>query len=118
MCSQSAGVHPLPYMEGVVYMRSDFLHEHGSTFSVPETFLIPILCFYNDLSLQPHVFHVWDKGEILHLSRWKRQKRALGGQATEHCCFSGYGTTFKLLPDILFLQSRTVNEGEHSFSIH
>ena len=56
--SQSASVRPLPYMEGVIYMRSDFLHEHGSTFSVPETFLIPILGFYNELSHQPHVFHV------------------------------------------------------------
>ena len=27
-------------------------------FSVPETFLIPILGFYNELSHQPHVFHV------------------------------------------------------------
>ena len=27
-------------------------------FSLPETFLIPILCFYNELSHQLHVFHV------------------------------------------------------------
>ena len=44
--SQSASVRALPYMEGVIYVRSDFLHAIEVLFSAPEEFLIPILWFY------------------------------------------------------------------------
>ena len=41
--SQSASVHVLPYMEGVNYICSSFPRKCGSTFSIPEDLIFPIL---------------------------------------------------------------------------
>jgi len=55
--SQYARVHAIPYMEGVNYVRSNFLHRCGSHYILPERFIYLILRFYNNLYQLPHGFH-------------------------------------------------------------
>ena len=111
----------LPYMEGVNYMRSDFLRADGSGFSIPEEFLFPIL--YNELTSSP-TFSMCSTKVIrnMQLPRLNCRKCPRAHKLQNSCCFSGFCTPLKLCGTFYFYkaegQMKVSNAFHYTSTLH
>ena len=81
--SQSASVHVLPYIEGVIYTHGYFLHAYGISFQCTGRVFLSNTTVLYELYEASRAIHVWYPSKTFRLSCLKLLKRILCTQEPE-----------------------------------